>query len=128
MGETLLPKRLALPDFCSDPLPPNAHATEEIVLFLSLRGRILPHLAPRWGSGFTDAATSPRASDSPRTVARRMDSVGAEFCGEEVESLPRSVDVRDAVGVRVGGLHHADAAVDPVARSKHCPGQEGGDE
>ena len=31
LGETLLPKRLALPVFCSDPLSSNAYATEEIL-------------------------------------------------------------------------------------------------
>ena len=31
LGETLLPKRLALPVFCSNPLSSNAYATEEIL-------------------------------------------------------------------------------------------------
>lgn len=31
LGETLLPKRLALPVFCSDPLSSVAYATEQIV-------------------------------------------------------------------------------------------------
>jgi amino acid transporter len=38
LGETLLPKKLALPVFCSDPLSSNAYATEEILLALSLGG------------------------------------------------------------------------------------------
>lgn len=46
MGETLLPKRLALPVFCSDPLSSNAYATEEILLVLSLGGLTLLHLSP----------------------------------------------------------------------------------
>lgn len=46
MGETLLPKKLALPVFCSDPLSSNAYATEEILLVLSLGGLTLLHLAP----------------------------------------------------------------------------------
>ncbi|GAA3939214.1 APC family permease [Actinomadura viridis] len=46
MGQTLLPKRLALPVFCSDPLSSNAYATEEILLALSLGGLALFHLAP----------------------------------------------------------------------------------
>src|SRR3954465_11276868 len=45
----LLPKRLALPVFCSDPLSSNAYATEEILLGLSLGGLALIHLAP-WGA------------------------------------------------------------------------------
>ena len=32
LAETLLPKRLALPVFCSDPLSSVAHATEQILL------------------------------------------------------------------------------------------------
>jgi amino acid transporter len=46
MGETLLPKRIALPVFCSDPLSSNAYATEEILLMLSVGGLALLHLAP----------------------------------------------------------------------------------
>lgn len=46
MGETLLPKKLALPVFCSDPLSSNAYATEEILLVLSLGGLSLLHLSP----------------------------------------------------------------------------------
>lgn len=45
MGETLLPKTLALPVFCSDPLSSNAYATEEILLMLSLGGLSLLHLS-----------------------------------------------------------------------------------
>jgi len=40
----LLPKKLALPVFCSDPLSSNAYATEEILLMLSLGGLALFHL------------------------------------------------------------------------------------
>ena len=46
LGDTLLPKRLALPVFCSDPLSSNAYATEEILLMLSLGGVALLHLTP----------------------------------------------------------------------------------
>jgi amino acid transporter len=44
IGETLLPKRLALPVFCSDPLSSVAYATEQIVLVLGLGGLALLHL------------------------------------------------------------------------------------
>src|SRR3954464_1875476 len=47
LDETLLPKRLALPVFCSDPLSSVAYATEQIVLVLGLGGLALLHLA-RW--------------------------------------------------------------------------------
>jgi amino acid transporter len=46
MEQTLLPKRLALPVFCSDPLSSNAYATEEILLILSLGGLSFLYLAP----------------------------------------------------------------------------------
>jgi amino acid transporter len=38
LGETLLPKRVALPVFASDALSSNAYATQEIMLVLSLGG------------------------------------------------------------------------------------------
>jgi amino acid transporter len=38
MGETLLPKRIALPVFCSDPISSVAYATEQIILVLSTAG------------------------------------------------------------------------------------------
>ena len=38
LGETLLPKRLALPVFCSDPISSVAYATEQIVLVLGTAG------------------------------------------------------------------------------------------
>ena len=50
LGQTLLPKRLALPIFCSDPLSSNAYATEEILLMLSLGGLALLNLTP-WVAG-----------------------------------------------------------------------------
>ncbi|WP_410790428.1 APC family permease [Kribbella sp. C-35] len=50
LDETLLPKKLALPVFCSDPLSSNAYATEEILLMLSLGGLTLLHLTP-WLAG-----------------------------------------------------------------------------
>ena len=50
LGETLLPKRLALPVFCSDPLSSVAYATEQIVLVLGLGGLALLHLTPWLGA------------------------------------------------------------------------------
>ncbi len=46
LGETLLPKRVALPIFASDPLSSVAYATQEILLILSLAGLTFFHLAP----------------------------------------------------------------------------------
>jgi amino acid transporter len=50
LGETLLPKRLALPVFASDALSSVAYATEEILLVLSLGGLAFFHLTP-WVAG-----------------------------------------------------------------------------
>src|SRR3954464_7581801 len=44
LDDTLLPKSLALPVFCSDPLSSVAYATEQIVLVLGLGGLALLHL------------------------------------------------------------------------------------
>ncbi len=46
LGETLLPKRIALPIFASDPLSSVAYATQEILLILSLGGLAFLRLAP----------------------------------------------------------------------------------
>jgi amino acid transporter len=46
LEETLLPKRLAMPVFCSDPLSSVAYATEQIVLVLGLGGLTLLYLTP----------------------------------------------------------------------------------
>jgi amino acid transporter len=51
LNETLLPKWLALPVFCSDPLSSVAYATEQIVLVLGLGGLALLHLTPWLGAG-----------------------------------------------------------------------------
>ncbi|MGW4162543.1 APC family permease [Streptomyces sp. NPDC004788] len=45
LTETLLPKRLAIPVFCSDPLSSVAYATEEILLILAFGGTQLLHVA-----------------------------------------------------------------------------------
>ncbi|MFD1507087.1 APC family permease [Georgenia yuyongxinii] len=44
LGQQLLPKRLALPVFCSDPISSVAYATQEILLVLALGGSMLLHL------------------------------------------------------------------------------------
>ncbi|MGY1593251.1 APC family permease [Geodermatophilus sp. SYSU D00708] len=45
-GESLLPKRLALPIFASDPLSSVAYATQEILIVLTLAGTAFLFLAP----------------------------------------------------------------------------------
>ena len=56
LEETLLPKRLALPVFCSDPLSSVAYATEQILLVLGLGGLALLHLTPWVAAGGRRAA------------------------------------------------------------------------
>jgi amino acid transporter len=51
LGDTLLPKKLALPVFCSDPLSSVAYATEQIVLVLGLGGLAMLRLTPWLGLG-----------------------------------------------------------------------------
>ncbi len=46
MGDTLLPKRIALPVFASDPLSSVAYATEEILKVLTLGGLAYLYLTP----------------------------------------------------------------------------------
>src|SRR4029453_12953806 len=49
LGEQLLPKRIALPIFASDPLSSVAYATQEILLVLTLGGLAYLYLAPGGG-------------------------------------------------------------------------------
>ncbi len=46
LGETLLPKRIALAVFCSDPISSVAYATEQIVLVLAAGGLVALRSAP----------------------------------------------------------------------------------
>src|ERR687894_1126085 len=46
LGESLLPKRLALPIFASDPLSSVAYAPQEILIVLTLAGTAFLYLAP----------------------------------------------------------------------------------
>jgi amino acid transporter len=46
LGETLLPKRVALAVFCSDPISSVAYATEQIVLVLAAGGLVALRAAP----------------------------------------------------------------------------------
>ena len=46
-GQTLLPKKIALPVFCSDPISSVAYATEEILLVLGLAGVAALALTPQ---------------------------------------------------------------------------------
>ncbi|WP_347057245.1 APC family permease [Blastococcus sp. HT6-30] len=50
-GESLLPKRLALPIFSSDPLSSVAYATQEILIVLTLAGTAYLYLTPWLAAG-----------------------------------------------------------------------------
>jgi amino acid transporter len=50
LGHTLLPKRIALPIFASDPLSSVAYATQEILLILTLGGLAYLYLTPLIGA------------------------------------------------------------------------------
>ena len=74
LDETLLPKRLALPVFCSDPLSSVAYATEQILLVLGLGGLALLHLTPWVALGGRRPAGDRRRllpPDLPRLSERR---------------------------------------------------------
>src|SRR5437764_3172580 len=51
LGETLLPKKIALPVFASDALSSVAYATEEILLVLSAGGLAYIHATPYVAAG-----------------------------------------------------------------------------
>jgi len=66
LGEQLLPKRIALPIFASDPLSSVAYATQEILVVLTLGG--LAYLGPR-----VEAQAAERAADSQLSAVREAD-------------------------------------------------------
>ena len=65
LDETLLPKRLALPVFCSDPLSSVAYATEQILIVLGLGGLAMLDLTPWVAVGGGRAAGDRRRLLSP---------------------------------------------------------------
>src|ERR1051325_10523753 len=77
MGETLLPKRLALPIFASDPLSSVAYATQEILLVLTLGGLAYLYLAP-W-VGLAVVALLAVVVISYRQVVRAYPSGGGSY-------------------------------------------------
>src|SRR5215813_7868173 len=77
LGDTLLPKRLALPIFASDPLSSVAYATQEILLILTLGGLAYLHLAP-W-VGLAVVALLAVVVISYRQVVRAYPSGGGSY-------------------------------------------------
>ncbi|MGW4527355.1 APC family permease [Amycolatopsis sp. NPDC004378] len=77
LGETLLPKWLALPIFASDPLSSVAYATQEILLILSIGGLAYFTLAP-W-IGLAVAVLLAVVVISYRQVVRAYPSGGGSY-------------------------------------------------
>ncbi|WIX98383.1 APC family permease [Amycolatopsis mongoliensis] len=77
LGETLLPKWLALPIFASDPLSSVAYATQEILLILSIGGLAYFSLAP-W-VGLAVAVLLTVVVISYRQVVRAYPSGGGSY-------------------------------------------------
>ncbi|MGW0788823.1 APC family permease [Streptomyces sp. NPDC002911] len=77
LGETLLPKRIALPIFASDPLSSVAYATQEILLVLTLGGLAYLHFTP-WIGGAVVALMTVVVL-SYRQVVRAYPSGGGSY-------------------------------------------------
>ncbi|MEU1436341.1 APC family permease [Streptomyces sp. NPDC005786] len=77
LGETLLPKRIALPIFASDPLSSVAYATQEILLVLTLGGLAYLHFTP-WIAGAVVALMTVVVL-SYRQVVRAYPSGGGSY-------------------------------------------------
>ena len=76
-GESLLPKRLALPIFASDALSSVAYATQEILIILTLGGTAYLFLAPWVAAGVGRAAD--RGGASYRQVVHAYPSGGGDY-------------------------------------------------
>src|SRR4051812_24094727 len=126
LDDTLLPKRLALPVFCSDPLSSVAYATEQIVLGLGLGGLALLHLTP-WLGGAVVVLLVIVVASYRQTCAAYPNGGGAytvsrDNLGEQPALVAASALLIDyvltvAVSVVAGG-----GAVTPPAPSLPPPG------
>ncbi|WP_062998277.1 APC family permease [Nocardia mikamii] len=88
LGETLLPKRLALPIFASDPLSSVAYATQEILLILTLGGLSYLYLTPWVAAGVVVLLAV--VALSYRQVVRAYPSGGGsyEVVAENLGAIP----------------------------------------
>jgi amino acid transporter len=77
LGESLLPKRLALPIFASDPLSSVAYATQEILIILTLAGTAYLFLTPWLAAGV--AVLLVTVVLSYRQVVRAYPSGGGDY-------------------------------------------------
>jgi amino acid transporter len=77
LGESLLPKRLALPIFASDPLSSVAYATQEILIILTLAGTAYLYLTPWLAAGVVVLLVT--VVLSYRQVVRAYPSGGGDY-------------------------------------------------
>ena len=77
LGESLLPKRLALPIFSSDPLSSVAYATQELLVILALAGTAYLYLTPWLAVGVVLLLLTVVASY--RQVVRAYPSGGGDY-------------------------------------------------
>ncbi len=77
LGESLLPKRLALPVFASDPLSSVAYATQELLVILALAGTAYLYLTPWLAAGVVVLLVTVVASY--RQVVRAYPSGGGDY-------------------------------------------------
>ena len=132
LDETLLPKRLALPVFCSDPLSSVAYATEQIVLVLGLGGLALLHLTP-WVAAGGGGAARHRRRVLPADLLRLPERRRAPTRSARTTSAPTAalvaasallVDyVLTVAGQRRGGRrrHHERRSRPGAARGRAVP-------
>ncbi|MGY1670475.1 APC family permease [Geodermatophilus sp. SYSU D00710] len=77
LGESLLPKRVALPVFASDPLSSVAYATQELLVILALAGTAYLYLTPWLAAGVVVLLVTVVASY--RQVVRAYPSGGGDY-------------------------------------------------
>ncbi|MGY1666157.1 APC family permease [Geodermatophilus sp. SYSU D00696] len=77
LGESLLPKRVALPIFASDPLSSVAYATQELLVILALAGTAYLYLTPWLAAGVVVLLVTVVASY--RQVVRAYPSGGGDY-------------------------------------------------
>ena len=127
LRETLLPKRLALPVYCSDPISSNAYATQEILLVLALGGASMVLLPPGWRppsypcSRWSRSATG-RPATPIRTAVAPTRSVGPTSAGTRPwwprRPAGRLRDDRGGLGrLRGGNFVSAFPALAPTRRA-----------
>ena len=114
LGETLLPKRIALPVFASDALYSVAYAPDEILLTLSMAGMVA--FAYRWRSAVAVVFVMLTVVASYRQNVHAYPSGGGDY---EVATVNFGPQCRPHSGQRpAGGLRAHRGGVDLVRRAE----------